>query len=253
MISGMKNKLKKPALAAGSVVFWIAVWHIAALIANKNLLLPIPLPIDTLYAFLGSIARADFWQAVGASLLHIVAGFTAAVLIGVISGVLASVSPLFKALTDPIFHVIRAVPVAAFIIIAGLWIKSSVMPVFISCLMVMPIVKSHIDAGLLAVDQKNVEMASVFGMDKKGILRHIKIPTVMPSFRQGLITGLGIAWKSGVAAEVICNPTGSLGALLRGASSSIEYEQVFAVALMVVILSFILENILKICWKERKY
>lgn len=249
----MRNKLKKPALAAGSVVFWIVVWHIAALMANKSLLLPIPLPLDTLSAFIESIRTVSFWQAVGVSLLHIVGGFAAAVLIGVLCGILANVSSLFKALTDPIFHIIRAVPVAAFIIIAGLWIKSDVMPVFISCLMVLPIVKSHIDAGLLAVDEKNVEMATVFGMDNRGIIRHIKIPTVTPHLRQSLITGLGIAWKSGVAAEVICNPTGSLGALLRGASASIEYEQVFAVALMVVILSFILENILKICWKERKH
>ena len=249
----MKNKLKKPTLAVGSIVFWIVVWQIGAQIANKNLTLPIPLPLETLSAFLESASEVKFWSAVGTSLFHIALGFAIAVLIGAVSGILANASSLFKALTDPIFHIIRAVPVVAFIIIAGLWIRSSLMPVFISFLMVVPIVKSHIDAGLLAVDKKNVEMATVFGMDKKGIILNVKIPTVLPHLRQALITGLGIAWKSGVAAEVICNPTGSLGAMLRGANASIEYEYVFAVALMVVILSFILENILKICWKERKY
>ncbi len=249
----MKNRFKKPALVAGSVAFWIVVWQLAGSIANKDLLLKIPLPLDTLKAFFLNLTNSEFWQAVGTSVLHITIGFTAAVILGIICGILANASVIFKTLSEPIFHIVRAVPVAAFIIIAGLWIRSAVMPSFISSLMVLPIVKSHIDAGLLAVDKKNIEMASVFGMSKLGILRHIKIPTVLPFLRQALITGLGIAWKSGVAAEVICNPTGSLGAMLRGASSSIEYEQVFAVALMVVILSFILENILKLCWKERKY
>ena len=86
-----------------------------------------------------------------------------------------------------------------------------------------------------------------------GILLNVKIPTVLPFLREAAITGLGIAWKSGIAAEVICNPLGSLGALLSGAKLTIDYEQVFAVTLTVVILSLILENILKICWKERKY
>lgn len=249
----MKNKLKKPALSAGSVLIWIIVWHVLGTLANKNLLLKIPLPLDTLKAFINNLGKVDFWQAVSASLLHIVIGFTAAILIGTICGILASYSSVFKNLSAPIFHIIRSVPVAAFIIIAWLWIPTYILPSFISFLMVFPIIKSHIDTGLQSVDIRNVEMASVFGMNKWGILKNIKIPTVLPFLREASITGLGIAWKSGIAAEVICNPSGSLGAMLSGARATIDYEQVFAVTLTVIILSLILENILKLCWKERKH
>lgn len=249
----MKNKFKKPALTAGFVVIWIIVWHIAASIANKNLLLKIPLPIETLKAFINNLSNAAFWEAVFASLFHVVLGFISALILGTVCGILASYSSLFKNLSAPIFHLIRSVPVAAFIVIAWLWLPTSILPPFISFLMVFPIIKSHIDAGLSSVDKKNVEMAITFGMSRWGILRHIKIPTVMPFLREASITGLGIAWKSGIAAEVICNPSGSLGALLSGAKLTIDYEQVFAVTLTVVILSLILENILKVCWKERRH
>ena len=249
----MKNKFKKPALTAGFVIIWIIVWHIAASIANKNLLLKIPLPIETFKAFINNLYNAAFWEAVFASLSHVVLGFISALVLGTVCGILASYSSLFKNLSAPIFHLIRSVPVAAFIVIAWLWLPTSSLPPFISFLMVFPIIKSHIDAGLSSVDRKNVEMAVCFGMNRWGILRHIKIPTVMPFLREASITGLGIAWKSGIAAEVICNPSGSLGALLSGAKLTIDYEQVFAVTLTVVILSLILENILKICWKERKF
>ena len=73
-----------------------------------------------------------------------------------------------------------------------------------------------------------------------------------PQLRTGCITALGIAWKAGIAAEVICNPSGTLGALLQGAKASVEYGEVFSVTLMIVILSLIFENILKIVWKEQK-
>ncbi len=249
----MKNKLKKPALSAGSVLIWIIVWHILGSVANKGLILKIPLPLDTLRAFADNLGKAHFWEAVGTSLLHIVSGFLGAIIIGTLCGILANYSSAFKTLSAPIFHIIRSVPVAAFIIIAWLWMPTYILPSFISFLMVFPIIKSHIDAGLGAVDNKNVEMATVFGMNKWGVLKNIKIPTVLPFLREASITGLGIAWKSGIAAEVICNPSGSLGALLSSARSVIDYEQVFAVTLTVVILSLILENILKLCWKERKY
>ncbi len=249
----MKNKLKKPALVAGSVLIWVLVWHFLGALANRNLLLKIPLPLDTLEAFIENLSKPLFWSAVGTSLLHIAAGFLSALVLGSVCGVLAAYSGLFKHFSAPIFHIIRSVPVAAFIVVAWLWVPTSVLPPFISFLMVFPIIKSHIDAGLSSVDKKNVEMALVFGMNSLGILKNIKIPSVMPFLREAALTGLGIAWKSGIAAEVICNPSGSLGALLSGAKQSIDYEQVFAVTFTVIILSLILENILKIFWKERKF
>ncbi len=249
----MKNKIRKPALSAGSVLIWIILWHILGSLANRGLLLKIPLPLDTLRTFTENLSDIAFWEAVGTSLFHIVLGFVAAIIVGTLCGILANLSVGFKILSAPIFHIIRSVPVAAFIIIAWLWIPTAFLPPFISFLMVFPIIKSHIDAGLCSVDNKSIEMATVFGMNRWGILKHIKIPTVLPFLREASVTGLGIAWKSGIAAEVICNPSGSLGALLSGARATIDYEQVFAVTLTVIILSLILENILRLCWKERKY
>ena len=68
----MKNKIRKPALSAGSVLIWIIVWHILGSVANKGLMLKIPLPLDTLRAFADNLGNAYFWEAVGTSLLHIV-------------------------------------------------------------------------------------------------------------------------------------------------------------------------------------
>ena len=103
------------------------------------------------------------------------------------------------------------------------------------------------------MDNKLIEMANVMGMSKTDIVKNIKIPTVMPFFRESVITGLGFAWKSGVAAEVICNPTGSIGALLSNAKSNLEYERVFAVVLTIIVLSLILENIIKFFWRKNCY
>lgn len=250
MISTMQAKLKKALFTAGSIVFWVLLWHIAATFANKNLLFKIPLPLDTLREFFVCVKLPEFWGNVGTSLWHIVSGFVLAVVLGFICGLLSGSSTFFATLTAPLTRLIRAVPVAAFIILAWLWIPSEVIPAFIAFLMVFPIVWSHVETGLLSVDKRLVEMARVMGMDKKGIIKNITIPAVMPQFRVSCITGLGFAWKSGVAAEVICNPTGSIGAMLSNAKSNLEYARVFAIVLTVVLLSLILENAIKVFWKE---
>lgn len=251
MISTMQAKFKKALFTAGSIAFWILLWHIGATLANKELLFKIPLPLDTLREFFTCVKTLEFWDSVGTSLWHIVTGFVFAVILGLFCGLLSGSSTFFATLTAPLTRLIRAVPVAAFIILAWLWIPSEIIPAFIAFLMVFPIVWSHVETGLLSVDKRLVEMARVMGMDKKGIIKNITIPSVMPQFRVSCITGLGYAWKSGVAAEVLCNPTGSIGAMLSQAKSNLDYSRVFAIVLMVVLLSFILENIIKFFWKER--
>ena len=253
MASTMKNKLKSLSFKAGSILIWILLWHIVGKTANQKLLFKIPLPLDTLKEFFNCVKLPSFWEAVGSSLLHILGGFILAVVLGLLCGLLSGNSPIFKTLTAPISRLIRSVPVAAFIILAWLWIPSTVIPSFISFLMVFPIIWLQVETGLLSVDNKLTEMANVMGMSKSDIVKNIKIPTVMPFFRESVITGLGFAWKSGVAAEVICNPTGSIGALLSNAKSNLEYDRVFAVVLTIIVLSLILENIIKFFWRRNRY
>lgn len=249
----MKVNFKKAVFSAGSIFFWVLLWHIAASLANRNLLFAIPLPLDAVKELLNCATKEFFWKAVGVSLGNIISGFVLAVISGLVCGLLSGNSTAFKILTSPISRLIRSVPVAAFIILAWLWIPSTSIPSFIAFLMVFPIVWLQVETALISVDNRLIEMANVMGMNKKGIILNIKLPAVLPALRNACITGLGFAWKSGVAAEVICNPTGSIGALLSNAKSNLEYARVFAIVLTIVVLSLMLENIIKFFWKEKNY
>ena len=246
------KKLKKTLLNIAVLVFWVAVWHIAASIANKSLLLSIPLPLETAAAFFAQLKNAEFYAAVLSSLMHILSGYVFAVILGAICGILSGSSQIFRSFSAPVLHIIRSVPVAAFIFVAWLWIPTQVLPAFIAGLMVMPIIWSHIDAAMAAADKKYLEMGRVFGLSRTETELKIRLPFIMPQLRAGCITGLGIAWKAGVAAEIICNPGGSIGALLQRGKVTVEYTEVFAVTLAVVLLSLLLECILKAVWKEKK-
>lgn len=252
MISTMQAKYRNIAYKLFSIVFWFSLWHFGARLLNGKLLFKIPLPIDTVKELLNCADDFLFWKAVGSSLIHIFSGFLIAVILGIVCGILSGNSLFFKELTSPIVRIIRSVPVAAVIILAWLWVPSNAIPSFIAFLMVFPIVWLQVETGLLSIDKKLIEMAQVMGMSNKDITRNIKIPSLLPSLRHSCIQGLGFAWKSGVAAEVICNPTGSIGALLSNAKSNLEYSKVFALVLTIIVLSLILENIIKFFWKEHR-
>ena len=136
-------------------------------------------------------------------------------------------------------------PVASFIILALVWIKSAYLAVFISFLMVLPIIWTTVQSGIEGLDRKYLEMAQVFGLSSAKTLFQIKIPFIMPSFIASATSALGFAWKSGVAAEVICRPANSLGKLLQDAKLYLETPRVFAVTATVALLSLLLELIIK--------
>jgi NitT/TauT family transport system permease protein len=63
------------------------------------------------------------------------------------------------------------------------------------------------------------------------------------------VTGLGFAWKSGIAAEVICRPAESLGGMLASAKNYLESAEVFAITATVIALSLIIETLFKYCYR----
>ncbi|MBR4086996.1 MAG: ABC transporter permease subunit, partial [Clostridia bacterium] len=150
----------------------------------------------------------------------------------------------------PLLHLIRSVPVASFIILALVWIHTPWLPVFISFLMVLPLFWGNIRTGMAQTDTKELEMGKVLGLSRGKIWKRIRLPALKPYFRSACITGLGFAWKSGVAAEVICRPDLSLGDLLQSAKLQLETPTVFALTIVIAILSLLLELALNALWKE---
>lgn len=229
-------------------LFWLALWWVVSLIVHKELLVPSPAQA---VAVLGDLlVEPSFWGAAALSMLRILLGFGLAALVGALGGILSDRYPPFDWLFSPLLHLIRSVPVASFIILALVWIHTPWLPVFIAFLMVLPIFWSNIRAGMAQTDIKELEMGKVLGLPRRKIWAAIRLPALKPYFRSACVTGLGFAWKSGVAAEVICRPDQSLGDLLQSAKLQLETPTVFALTIVIAALSLILELILNALWKE---
>lgn len=179
------------------------------------------------------------------SVLRITAGYLSGLIVGAVCAVLSVRFRIFRDIFAPVLHLIRAVPVASFIILALVWIKSAYLSVFISFLMVLPMIWSNVENGILNLDKGYIELGKVFGLSPIKILFKIKLPLILPSFAAAAVNALGFAWKSGVAAEVICRPVNSIGRLLQDAKLYLETPRVFALTAVVAVLSLFIELIIK--------
>ena len=93
-------------------------------------------------------------------------------------------------------------------------------------------------------DQFGTAAAAVFRFPPLRRLRRVWIPSVMPHFLSACRTSLGLAWKSGIAAEVLTVPALSIGKLLMESKLYWEVLDLFAWTLVVILCSLVIEKVL---------
>jgi len=242
------NKLSKFARTCIVLAFWVVIWGLVAVWVDKEVL--VSSPVDVLKRLLELLQTAEFYTTVLYSIYRIVAGFMVAVMAGILFGVLCAKMPLMDEVISPLLSLIKATPVASFIILALVWLDKQMIPSFISFLMVFPIIQSNVCAGFKNTPIELIEMTRVYHFNLLHKITKLYIPSIMPYFLAGFKTSLGLAWKAGVAAEVLCFPKNSIGKELYEAKTYLQTIDVFTWTITIVIISIVIEKVL--IWSVEK-
>lgn len=241
-----KNKAFLAKLGAGAAA--LAVWQMAAMLLDSKILLASPLDVA---ARLTTIWQDDgFFGTVLFSFWHIVCGFLAALVAG---SVLAAAAYRLKAaeyLLMPYMVTIKSVPVASFIVIALVWLSSKDLSIFISFLMGLPIIYTNLLQGLKSADVKMLEMADIFRVSWLKRAKYILLPQIKPFLLSACSIAMGLAWKAGIAAEIIGIPQGSIGEGLYNAKVYLETTDLFAWTVIIVALSVGFEKLFLLLLKS---
>lgn len=229
------NKNKAFLAKLGAVAAALVVWQAAAMLLNSNILLASPLDVA---ARLTTIWQdGEFFSTIWFSFSHIVCGFFAALVTGSVLAALAYRLKAAEYLLMPYMVTIKSVPVASFIVIALIWLSSKDLSIFISFLMTLPIIYTNLLQGLKSADVKMLEMTEVFRVPWLKRTRYVLLPQIKPFLLSACSVSLGLAWKAGIAAEVIGIPQGSIGEGLYQAKIYLETTDLFAWTVIIVLLS----------------
>ena len=222
-----------------AVLFWVGLWWLLAASFNKPLLLPTPWAV--LKALASLMGTGEFWLTVLLSLVRILLGILLALLGGALLALLTTKSELCHHLFSPLLTLCKATPVASVIFLVLLWVGREQVPLLIAFVMALPIVWSNVREGLLQTDRRLLEMAQVFGLSKKQKLLSIRIPSLYPYFLAACRSAIALAWKAGIAAEVLCLPKHSIGLGIYEGKMYLETDQLFAWTLIVILISVLIE------------
>ena len=231
------NKIEKVMAVAAALV----LWQLAAVLIGEEILLVSPLKVASRLSQL--IFEAEFWGAVLFSFERITLGFVMAVVCGIVFAVAAYRYRIVEVFLWPYMAVIKAIPVASFIILCLIWLNSSSLPIFISFLIVLPVIYTNMLQGFKSTTKEILQMAEIFRLSFAKKLIYIYLPRLKPHFISALSVSLGLAWKSGVAAEIIAISDGSMGEMLYNAKLYLATADLFSCTVTIVVVSIVFEKV----------
>ena len=245
----MHSKIRRILRKMFPLVFWLAVWTACYFAIHQDLLLAAPWDVAKRFTF---VTTAPFWRSVGMSLMRTAAAYGIGVALACVLALLCHACPLADEVIRPALAVVRATPVASFIILALVWLSSSNVPILAGVLMVTPVVFANVREGMAAVDPQLREMAHLFGWGRLKTLRHVTIPSVLPTFLAACEACVGLCFKATIAAEVIGVPKNAIGSQLHSAKIYLETDALLAWTVTVIVLSMALEKLLCAAFERGK-
>ena len=220
---------------------WIGAWQVASLLVGSDLVLAGPWQTCV---HLASILRNPQTVAiVWFSLSRIAAGFLLAFSIGVALGLAAHRWDAVRTLVAPFVAACRSVPVACVVVLLLMWVGSGAVSGLAVFLMAFPALYLAILEGLDQSGDSVREMLETFGVSRpRRFCAHVW-QRVLPYAVAASKNACGMAWKAGVAAELIGTPRGSMGERVYQAKILFETADLFAWTVLIVVCSFLCERL----------
>ena len=228
MQGGGKKEKPNPWKSALIILFWLVLWEAADRIINNRIILSGPTHI--LKALFEQIAR-------------IAVGFILSFLAGFLLALACYRFSLIRELLEPVMVMLKTVPMISFVIMLLIWVGNQALTIYLSFLIVLPIIYTNTLQGLKNADPQLLEVAKVYHLAPWKKFMFIYRPAFMPFVLSGSKLALGMSWKSGIMAEVIGTPKPSIGREMYAAKTYLQTEDLFAWTVVVVILSVLFEKL----------
>ncbi|TPK13480.1 ABC transporter permease subunit [Mesorhizobium sp. B2-5-7] len=231
-------------VSAATILAVLALWTLSARLQLVSpVFLPSPLAVWNKFIVVISdgFVDATLPQHVVASLARVFAALAAAILVGVPVGLAIGISTVGRGIFDPLLEFLRPIPPLAYLPLVIIWFgigePSKILVIAIA--MLAPVALSSA-SGVRGVSRERVNAARSLGATRRQVVRHVILPSALPSILTGLRIALGAGWSTLVAAELVAATRG-LGFMIQSAAQFLVTDVVIMGILVIAAIAFVLE------------
>jgi NitT/TauT family transport system permease protein len=222
------KRLSPYLLGAVSLASAILVWHLAtrykldAYVRFKN----VPSPELVFERLVYTFENQSYVKNIGKSLQRILLGFGMATLVGVAAGLVMGWYRPLRQFFMPTLEVLRPIPAIAWVPMAiMLWPTAESSMVYITFLGAFFPILLNTMHGVATLDPVLIRAARSLGAGPRTLFLQVMLPATLPQIFTGLSVGMGVAWVSLIAAEMISGQFG-IGYFTWEAYSLVQYADI---------------------------
>lgn len=240
-------------LNIATVILGIGLWWALSLVG-----LQIPGPPEVVLAAIDLAASGILLQDIIASLLRVFSGFLLGTALAIPVGFLMGWYTWARGLLEPWVQFFRTIPPLAIIplaiVLMGIGEQPKIFVIFLASFLACVISTFQ---GVVQVDKTLLNAARVLGAKDGTIFARVVVPASTPFILVGMRVGLGSAWATVVAAELIAAQQG-LGYRMQQAQIYYDLPTIFVGILVIGIFGFVMDRTLLAVearatqWQERR-
>ena len=208
----------------GAVLLWQAasVTKFKFIVNFEN----VPAPLLVAEYLVQQLSTTQFYMHIGVSVRRVLIAFTLATGLGVAVGILMGRWRVATDIMMPYIEILRPIPAVAWIPLAILMFPSEETSIIYITFLgaFFPIVLNTVH-GVQQTPEALIRVALAFGANNRAMLRHVILPGALPSIMAGLAIGMGVAWFSLLAGEIISGQYG-IGYFTWNSYTLVEYPNI---------------------------
>ncbi|MBO8160998.1 MAG: ABC transporter permease [Thermosipho sp. (in: Bacteria)] len=221
------------------IVFW---WGLSLLI-NSSFILPTPTQVGKV--FFEIIQTEILWASLLSSIYKGIIALFLTIVLGFLFGFFMGICDVCFNLLRPIFTVFQSVPVISWLVLViFLWGIGTKGPIAITVLSLLPNTTFAVAYGVKNTDKSLIEMAKVYKVSKKKIVKDLYLGSVVPFILTALEVVSGNLWKVIFVSEYLCGKSG-IGVQIAWARQYVDIPKVYALTIFAILLGILSERISK--------
>jgi NitT/TauT family transport system permease protein len=213
------------------ILIWLGLWQVIS---------PAVTPISVFQQFIQLLNFATL-KIVLFTFFLVLSGFLVSYLLGTILAFLSFRFIFIRMLIDPLIYFCKLTPVVVVIMALLLYFTPIGVGFIIIIITVMPICYLNTLTGLENINRQLEEVATVFGVNNFVKLFYVYIPQILSELFSSANIGIGFAFKSAIAAQVIAITSGSIGEQIYFSKLYIDTNSMMAWLAIVLMMGAILQ------------
>ena len=200
---------------------------------------------EILRAFVRLLGEEKTWRQIGVTLLHLAEALAASAVIGTALGLAQGRNRFVRNLLKPLMILLRSIPMIVMTVIIMVLTKYDRVPLIASTLMLIPLISEATAEGLRRIEP---EMIDVYRMNSGFSLRvvfQVYLPLMAGYLKQAYINAVGMGIKLAVTTEYLVQARDSLGKAVYSSAYFNEYAEIYAYALIMILLAVIVSSLPK--------